>query len=650
MLHKKPIALSLLLAAACTAPGSSSSTRAGEVPRHDARTFYETTSVFGADFSPDGSKILVTSDRSGVFNAWAQPVDGGPMEPLTRSTSDAVTAIAWFPDDDRFLYSADQGGNELDHLYVREPDGAQVDLTPGGELKADFAGWTRDGTAFFATTNERDPKFFDLYRYVVAGPIPEGATEVAPGYARQRVFENPGGYDVSDVSGNGRYVALTKSRNNADSDVYLLDLAFPADLVHVTPHEGDVSHGVADFSPDGKVLYYTSNEGSEFVRVWAYDRATKARKVAFEDAWDVSSYEFSEDGRFVVATVNADARTTVRLFETASGREVPLPDLGGSGGGDVRGIVFEDSSDRMAFYAMDDVSPANLYVTEVGKGAPQRLTDTRNPAIEPEDLVEAEVVRYPSFDGLPIPALLYRPHQASAAAPAPAIVWVHGGPGGQSRKGYNPTIQHLVNHGYAVLAVNNRGSSGYGKTFFHLDDRKHGDVDLQDCIHGRKYLEGLDWVDGERVGIVGGSYGGYMVCAALAFAPEAFDVGIDIFGVTNWLRTLESIPPWWEDFRDALYAEMGDPKLDKARLEARSPLFHADKIVRPLLVVQGANDPRVLQAESDEIVAAARKNGVPVEYVLFPDEGHGFQGKKNRIAASDAYVKFLDEHLKAPRP
>jgi dipeptidyl aminopeptidase/acylaminoacyl peptidase len=260
------------------------------------------------------------------------------------------------------------------------------------------------------------------------------------------------------------------------------------------------------------------------------------------------------------------------------------------------------------------------------------------------------VVRYPSFDGLAIPALLYRPHGASADAPVPAIVWVHGGPGGQSRKGYNPTLQHLVNHGYAVLAVNNRGSSGYGKTFFHLDDQKHGDVDLQDCIHGRRYLEGLDWIDGERVGIVGGSYGGYMVCAALAFAPEAFDVGIDIFGVTNWLRTLESIPPWWTDIRDALYAEMGNPETDKARLQARSPLFHADKIVRPLLVVQGANDPRVLQAESDEIVAAARKNGVPVEYVLFPDEGHGFKGKKNRITASDAYVKFLDQHLKGPKP
>ncbi|MCZ6596093.1 MAG: alpha/beta fold hydrolase, partial [Planctomycetota bacterium] len=280
----------------------------------------------------------------------------------------------------------------------------------------------------------------------------------------------------------------------------------------------------------------------------------------------------------------------------------------------------------------------------------ERLTDNLTGDISSDDLVAAEVVRYPSFDGLEIPALLYRPHQASSDDPAPALVWVHGGPGGQSRKGYRPTIQHLVSHGYAVLAVNNRGSSGYGKTFFHLDDRKHGDVDLKDCIWGRRYLEGLDWVDGERVGIIGGSYGGYMVCAAMAFEPEAFDVGLDIFGVTNWLRTLENIPPWWEDFREALYDEMGDPATDRERLHASSPLFHAENITNPLLVIQGANDPRVLQVESDEMVAAARANGVPVEYVLFDDEGHGCRKKKNRIAASKVYVRFLDEHLKnAPR-
>jgi dipeptidyl aminopeptidase/acylaminoacyl peptidase len=202
-----------------------------------------------------------------------------------------------------------------------------------------------------------------------------------------------------------------------------------------------------------------------------------------------------------------------------------------------------------------------------------------------------------------------------------------------------------VNNGYAVYAINNRGSSGYGKTFFHMDDRRHGDADLRDVIAARHWLASQDWTT-DRVAVAGGSYGGYMTAAALAFYPEVFDAGINVFGVTNWLRTLESIPAWWGAQRQALYDEMGDPATDRDRLHSISPLFHADKIARPMLVVQGANDPRVLQVESDELVAAVKRNGIPVEYVLFPDEGHGFLKKENRISASEAYLRFLDAHLR----
>jgi dipeptidyl aminopeptidase/acylaminoacyl peptidase len=232
----------------------------------------------------------------------------------------------------------------------------------------------------------------------------------------------------------------------------------------------------------------------------------------------------------------------------------------------------------------------------------------------------------------------------------PAIVLVHGGPGGQSRRGYSAQIQHLVNHGYAVYAINNRGSSGYGKTFYHLDDRRHGDVDLRDVVASRAFLASQDWVDGDKVAIMGGSYGGYMVAAALAFQPDAFNVGINIFGVTNWPRTLVSVPPWWAAQRQSLYDELGDPATDGERLRAISPLFHASNITKPLLVVQGANDPRVLQVESDELVAAVRANNVPVEYIVFPDEGHGFQRRENRVTASEAYLSFLNQYLKGEAP
>ncbi|HEY8879550.1 MAG TPA: prolyl oligopeptidase family serine peptidase, partial [Roseateles sp.] len=204
----------------------------------------------------------------------------------------------------------------------------------------------------------------------------------------------------------------------------------------------------------------------------------------------------------------------------------------------------------------------------------------------------------------------------------------------------------FVNNGYAVLGINNRGSSGYGKSFFTADDGRHGREPLWDCIEAKTFLASTGVIDPERIGIVGGSYGGYMVLSALAFRPEAFKVGIDIFGVSNWLRTLESIPPYWETFRQALYQEIGDPVKDRERLMATSPLFHASEIKKPLMVIQGANDPRVIKPESDDIVAAVKKNGVPVDYLVFDDEGHGFSKKKNTLEANRRMVEFLDKYLK----
>jgi dipeptidyl aminopeptidase/acylaminoacyl peptidase len=240
---------------------------------------------------------------------------------------------------------------------------------------------------------------------------------------------------------------------------------------------------------------------------------------------------------------------------------------------------------------------------------------------------------------------LYKPHQASADNKVPALVLVHGGPGGQSRIGYRALIQYLVNHGYAIYAINNRGSSGYGKTFEGLDNRAHGKGDLDDCVWSKKLLVETGYVDESKIGIIGGSYGGYMVLAALTFRPEEFNVGVNLFGVSNWVRTLQSIPPYWESLKAALEKEMGDFD-DEEYLKSISPLFHADKIVKPMIVLQGANDPRVLKVESDEIVEAAKNNGVPVEYVVFDDEGHGFLKKENKQKGYEAILKFLDKYLK----
>jgi dipeptidyl aminopeptidase/acylaminoacyl peptidase len=247
-----------------------------------------------------------------------------------------------------------------------------------------------------------------------------------------------------------------------------------------------------------------------------------------------------------------------------------------------------------------------------------------------------------------IPCLLWRPHDASADRKAAALVWVHGGPGGRTRKGYAVAVQFLVNHGYVVLGVNHRGSSGFGKVFEAAADRKQGREPLWDCVEAKRYLAGLDFVDNTRIAIIGGSFGAYMTLAAMAFHSDEFAAGVAISGVSNWIRALKSLAPGSHSSR--LYSEkLGDPDADEDMLRSISPLFHAQKITKPLMVIQGAKDPRVLRIESDDIVAAVKANGGTVEYLLFEDEAHGFRKRTNAVRAYQAILNFLDRHLKIAR-
>lgn len=635
--NRRAVSLSLfaMLAGAGLAPvqalaqAASARPRARAVKRYTIEQFMATTSLTGASFSKDEKQILFSSNESGIFNAYTLPVGGGKPRALTASKTDTTYAVGYFYNDDRILFTRDGGGNEQNHLYVRELDGKERDLTPGDKLKAAFAGWKPDGSGFYVVTNERDPKFFDLYLY-------DAAT-----YARTTVYKNDSGMNVSSISRDGNWLAFNKPATTSDSDVYVYDVQ-AREMKHVTPHKEPASHSAETFDPASKRLLFTSNAEGEFARIKAYDLASGATSDVEKADWDLLGTGYSRNGRHRVSMVNRDGSIEVRLYDDA-GNPVALPRLPG---GEMRQVTFSESGNLMAFYLNGDRSPSNLYVHDFRNGKTTQLTRSLNPEIDPNDLVEAEVVRFRSFDGMVIPSIYYRPKGASPSARVPAVVFVHGGPGGQTMRGYSAQIQYLVNHGYAVLGINNRGSSGYGKTFFRADDRKHGMEPLWDCVEAKTWLASQGDIDPERIGIMGGSYGGYMTLAALAFRPEAFKVGIDIFGVSNWVRTLESIPPYWEAQRKALYDEIGDPVKDKDFLVATSPLFHAHHIRKPLMVIQGANDPRVIKAESDEVVEAVRKNKVEVEYLVFDDEGHGFSKKKNAAVANAKILAFLDKHLK----
>lgn len=591
--------------------------------------FMDNESVFGGSFSPDNSKLLVTSNRTGIYNMYTVSAKDGKFTPITTSDSSSIFAVSYFPNDERMLFSADGNGDEINHLFLRDFDGSITDLTPNEGAKSSFYGWAENEKSFFYGSNKRDPKYFDVYKMSIDD------------FVSELIYQNNDGLNFSGISGDEQQIALSKSLNTSDSDLFVYNLKTKE---KIKVNDNISVNSAQAFSKNSSMLYYTTDDGAEFSYLMTYDLNTREKKKVLEKSWDISGIVFTNNGAYMVVYVNEDGKNIIEVIDVETQKPIDLPDFEGKS---ITSVTFSNDETMMRLYAGGSNSPSDLYVYNLETKELIKLTNVLNDAINAEDLVTAKVIRFKSFDGTEIPAIYYLPHQASAENKVPAMVWVHGGPGGQSRQGFNSLIQYMVNHGYAVLAVNNRGSSGYGKTFFKMDDLNHGEKDLQDCVEGKNWLASQTEIDGEKIGIIGGSYGGYMTMAALTYTPEEFDVGVNLFGVTNWIRTLKSIPPYWESFRESLYLELGDPfSADSVRLKRISPLFHTDKVTKPLIVLQGAQDPRVLQVESDEIVAGVRKNGVPVEYVLFEDEGHGFVKKENQIEAYSRILKFLDVYLK----
>jgi dipeptidyl aminopeptidase/acylaminoacyl peptidase len=601
-----------------------------EVNKYTIEQFMNTTGIGGSSFSSDESKILYTADASGIFNSYTIPISGGEPTQITHSDSNSIFSISFFPHDDRILFRADKNGNEIYHIYLLNEDGTIQDLTPGENARSTFYGWSFDDKSFYYGNNKRDARFMDIYEMEIES------------FESNLLFQNDVGYYVGDFSNDKKFLAFVKIITDHNSDIYLYNIE-TSSIEHITPHEGDINFDPVTFSVDSKSLYYLTNENSEFTYLKKYDFESEIHEIVAEADWNIMYAYLSKSGKYRVMGINNDAKTEIQVLETDRNKLVKLPQLPDA---NITSVNISDSENLMTFYVSSSKSPNNLYIYNFDTKKHQKLTDSMNPEIIESDLVDGKVIRFKSFDDLEIPAILYKPHDIKSGEKIPALVMVHGGPGGQARIGYRETTQYLVNHGYVVLDINNRGSSGYGKTFYKLDDLKHGEDDLMDCVIAKDFLYSTGYVDSNKIGIIGGSYGGYMVLAALTFQPNEFDVGVDLFGISNWVRTLESIPPWWEAYKEALYIEMGNPETQKDYLYSISPLFHYENIERPLMVLQGANDPRVLKVESDEIVEAVKAKGVPVEYVVFDDEGHGFYKKENRIASNKAILEFLETYLK----
>jgi dipeptidyl aminopeptidase/acylaminoacyl peptidase len=603
-----------------------------QAKQYSIEQFMETKRILGGSFSSDDASFLVTSNQGGYYCAYSIPLSGGPMRRLAEETCSHIQAISFFPHDDRVLAVIDLDGNESAHLCVLDTDGKSHILTQGNGVQARFRGWSAGGDFFYCLTNEENSRRYDLYKIS------------ANNYRPTLLYS-----DLSDqlrfyaLSPDERYAVFQKIGSDATEIIYLKDNK-TGRLYPLPPGTDGATCLPVGFDAESRHLYFLTDEEDEFLYLACHTVETCKSNAFRKYPGDVRLAKLSRTGKYCTSTYCDKDGDKVEIYDFNSAMPLKLKNIPE---GEIKSVYMANNERLIALSVGSDRAPSDLYVYEIETGAARKLTDKLNPEIDPEDLAESESVSFKSFDSMEIPCLLWKPHGASSSNRVPALVLVHGGPGGRIRKAYNGAVQFLVNSGYAVLGVNHRGSSGYGKTFYEADVRKQGREPLWDCVEAKRYLSTLDFVMPDRIGIIGGSFGGYMVLAALAFHPDEFAAGVDICGFSNWLRAIESLPPYWEMAQRKLFLhKVGDPETDYEMLRSISPVYHADKIKAPLMILQGANDPRVPKIESDEMVEMIRRNQGTVEYMVFPDEAHGFRHKRNKILAYQLIVDFLDRRLK----
>jgi dipeptidyl aminopeptidase/acylaminoacyl peptidase len=586
-----------------------------------------------------GERVAFLMNVTGTAQVWSIAATGGWPEQLTFYT-DRVDFVRWSPDGTGLLFGKAVGGNENAQLYWMSPDGAQVrELTDAPRVRYNFGAWSPDGKRISYASNKRNPNFFDIYTMDV-GSAQESL-----------VYQQDGSNAAVAWSHDGRFIVVSRSSDtlSLDNDLYLVELASKG-VTHLTPHEGAAQFGDVHFTRDGSALLLSTNVAGEWQSLARMDLATRKIQTATNATWDTDASEMSADGRLFAYVLNRDgfSELYVRKLTDAGvgeGKDTPvvLP-----GKGVVGGLEFSPDGRLLAFsftgarYNSDvwlyDVKPRKLQLLQV--------THASRASIPQSSFVEPQLIRYKTFDGREIPAWYYRPSNIQingAAHPLPVIVSVHGGPEGQERPAFNPTYQYFLSRGYAVLAPNVRGSTGYGKTYTHLDDVKLREDSVKDLAAAVDWLKTSGGADPRRIAVMGGSYGGYMTLAAITLYPELWAAAIEMYGISNFETNLRNTSGYRRKQREREYGTLAG---DLEFLRSVSPIYKVSRIKAPLLVFQGKNDPRVPYTESEQIVKALRDRNAPVEYTLFDDEGHGFVKLSNRLVVYPKIVDFLERHMK----
>jgi dipeptidyl aminopeptidase/acylaminoacyl peptidase len=584
----------------------------------------------------------VLLDATGVPQVWT--LDGPGVWPKQRTFYDErVTFASWSPEHRELVFGMDEGGNERAQLYrLDSADGTVTDLTRSPEAKHRWGGWSHGGDRFAFAANRRDESVFDVYV--------QGRTET--GAEATRVYEGEGWLSVGGWSPDDSRLVVSRAHWSFDQDLFVLDVE-SGELTHVTPHDGDVRFTSASWGPDGEALYLVTDYDADTEYLARLDLATATPLGADGDVgaaldvvrrggdWNIDGVALDDETGRLVYSRNVEGYTELTVGELdgpTTIAEVPGPDLPEGVAG---GVSFEDGADRYALSASGRTDNTNVYVVEFATGETERWTRAATAGIPRETFVAPDLVRYPTFDDRDIPGLFSLPQEWTPGE-TPVVVDVHGGPESQRRPSFAGLTQYFLSRGYAVFEPNVRGSTGYGKAYTHLDDVENRMDAVADLEAAVEWLTAHGAIDPDRVVAMGGSYSGFMVLAALTEYPDLWAAGIDVVGIANFVTFLENTGSWRRQLREAEY---GSLEADREFLESISPINHVEAIEAPLFVLHGANDPRVPVGEAEQVAEKAREQGVPVEQLIFEDEGHGISKLENRIEAYTAVVDFLDDHV-----
>ncbi|MEJ7632794.1 MAG: S9 family peptidase [Rubrobacteraceae bacterium] len=586
---------------------------------YDFARYLRIRSAHNASWSPDGRRISFLTDITGVPQAWEVSADGGWPEQLTFHDN-RVSHAEYSPAEERLLFGMDAGGDEKTQLFLLDGGGLERNLTRDPTAIHYSGGFSPDGSRISYTATRRNGTDFDVYTQKSTGE-PEMA------------WETSGYHTVADWGSDGSSLIVSRHHSNLNNDLYRLDLS-SGETQLLTPHDGDARFLTARMTPDGGALYLATDRDGDFLRLARLDLSDLDITYLTPDDRDVESVEVSRDGRWLVASRNVEGYSDFMLF-SGRGRRAPGPRLPKGIQG---GFAFSPDSRRLAFTLTGpDLNP-DVWTLDLPDGEPRRLTRSSTAGIPRNSFRRPRLVRYPSFDGRDIPAIFYEPE---GEVSSPVVVNAHGGPESQSRPGFAPVTQYLLDRGLGVFMPNVRGSTGYGKAFTHLDDVELRMDSVADLANAAHWLRDQGH---ERIAVMGGSYGGFMVLAAMTEYPELWSAGVDIVGIANMVTFLENTGSYRRRLREPEY---GSLEKDRNFLESISPIHEAERITAPLMVIHGKNDPRVPVGEAEQIVQRVRENGGVVEYLLYEDEGHGLAKLKNRLDAYPRIAAFLEEHLGA---